>query len=848
MMVKLTLRGLAAHKMRLALTALAIVLGVSFVSGTLIFSSTLDHAIVTAISDLGRGTDTVVRAKRAVAAPARQDEAVRPVPASLLATVRQVDGVADVRGAVNGFAAVIDARGTVVGTAPQTGVDWTDDRELSRLKLASGTAPTNDAEIAIDTGTAEKSGYRIGDSVRVALAGGQRSFTLTGTFTYGSSRTSKLSMVAFDPATAQQVLMTRPGTYTEIDLQAAAGTSQRQLRDAVARALPPGYEAITGQQAIDEQVSPVKDLLRGLRTFLLVFAMIALFVGSFIIFNTFTMLTAQRTRELALLRAVGATRPQILGTQLGEAAVVGLLASAVGLLAGSGLALGLAGLFSLLVGTSLPFDGLAVPVSAVLAALLAGPLVTLAAAYPPARRAGRIPPVAALREGAALPTGRSLRGRVIAGGLLTVVGATAVLVALGGSGSGSLGIAGLGALLTCLGIALLSPIISGPAVRTLGWPIARLSRTVGRLSTRNAQRDPRRTATTASALMIGLALVATVSVVSESMMASANRQLDASVTADYQVSAKSPIIPISQQVVDALAATPGVRDVLPIWSARLRVGGKAFTATAGEPERLAERYRLKLQEGTAAAGTGQLLVDADTARSNGWTVDAAVPGEYQDGTRADFRIAGIFANVKSVVPTAPTMIMNIADYRAHYPDSSIQQIEIRADSASAATTRALESALAPWPNLVLQDREAVKDTAGSNINLVLQSVIVLLILSIVIAALGIVNTLALSVIERTREVGLLRAVGMQRRQLRRMIRYEAVLISAFGAVLGIAVGACFGIAIRKTMVDQGVDMLSIPWPLFALYFVSAVVIGLLAAVLPARRAARMDILRAIAAE
>jgi putative ABC transport system permease protein len=846
MMVKLTVRGLVAHKLRLGLTAVAVVLGVAFVSGAVTFSASLDGAIAGLFAESGKGTDTLVRAKKAFADELGATAPPRPVPGSLIEKIAALAGVDKVHGAVSGFAAVVNRHGKPVGSPPQLGMDWSEDADFSISHLTSGRGPRTAEEVAIDATTAKAAGYKVGDEVTVALRGGSRTFTLTGVFNYGQSGAAEgqVSVTAFEPNTAGRLLMEQPGSYNEIAVHAAAGVSQQRLRDTVATVLPEGFEAVTGRQAIDEKAQTIKGLLSILRTFLLVFAGIAVFVGSFIIFNTFSMLVAQRSREMALLRAIGASRSQVTRSVLGEALGVGLVGSTLGLVLGGVLAAGLSLVMLAVLGQKLPISGWPPPVSAVLWAYMVGMTVTPAAAYLPARRAAKVPPVAAMRDDIALPA-RSLRVRVVAGTTATVAGAGSLITGLTGSGHTMLYLVGVGAALTFLGITMLSPVISRPTIRVLGWPFARFLGVPGRFSRENARRNPRRTAATASALMIGLALIGTVAVVTQSMGASVNQQIDDGIVADYQIEAQNHM-PISQQVRTAVAATPGVRSAVASRTTRLETGGKVRTVTVGEPAELVRLYRLRIEEGDTALKRDELLIDRRTATANGWQTGSAVPGEYQDGARVTFHVAGIYANVKSLLGTIPTMILDPAGQQAHTPGGLIDRIDIT--TGQGATRQALQAALRPWPSIELKDKAEIKKEAGGNIDMLFSLVLVLLMLSIVIAGLGIVNTLALSVIERTREIGLLHAIGMQRRQLRRMIRYEAVVISVFGGLLGLGTGMIFGIAVQHAMADRGMDVLAIPFGRLGLYALAAALIGVVAAIWPARRAAKTDILHAITTE
>ncbi|TDC74110.1 ABC transporter permease, partial [Actinomadura sp. 7K507] len=516
------------------------------------------------------------------------------------------------------------------------------------------------------------------------------------------------------------------------------------------------------------------------------------------------------------------------------------------LAAGAGVAAGLARLMTVATGGEpLPFGTLVVPASAVIASYGVGTLVTVAAAFVPARRAARIPPVAALRAASAAP--RPLRGRTLCGAFALAVGAGTVAAGFAADGRTALTLAGAGAMVSFAGVVVVSPVLSRPAIRVLAWPFARFGGSAGRMGGRNALRDPRQTAATASALTIGLALIAAVSVIVQSMAASVDRRLDAGLAADYRVTGRSQVTPVSGKAAAAVARVGGVRSVIPVRTARFELDGAVRTATAGTPRELLGHFRLPLLEGASAVRGDELLVGRTIAESQGWEVGTTIGGRYRDGTERTFRIAGIYLNLPSLTPSAPAMIIDWSGYRAREPDAPIDRIEIDAASADRG---ALEAALAPWPNLELKDRAQIRDDAAGDIELFLDLVLGLLVLSVAVAALGIVNTLALAVIERTREIGMLRAVGMQRRQLRRMIRYEAVVVSLFGAVLGVGTGVVLGVVLQRAMADGdgGMEVLAIPYGRLAVCVVAAAVIGVAAAVWPAHRAARMDVLRAIATE
>ncbi|GII51786.1 ABC transporter [Planotetraspora thailandica] len=821
------------------------ILGTAFVAGTLIFTSTTNKAFDELFNEGTQTVDVTVRAEQAFTG-ADGGMTVEPIPAAVLDEVRRVDGVAEARGDVMGFAGIVGRDGKIAGGngPPQFGIAWP--ATLSDYGLVNGRAPAGPGEVAIDSVTAGKTGYTTGDRITIVTKGPAEPYQVVGVFKVGESgRTGGVTYAAFDPATAQRLLV-GPGAYSGIVAKAAAGVTPAELAQRVTAAVPKGYEAVTSKQAADEASGDVKELLGFLGTFLLTFGVISIFVGSFIIFNTFSMLVAQRTRELALLRAVGASRRQVTRSIMGEALGVGLLGSIAGLLAGAGLAVGLRGLFSA-VGADLPTTALVIEPSTIAWTLAVGVTVTLFAAYFPARRAARIAPVAALQDGLAAPA-RSLRVRAVAGGLLALTGGAVLAAGLSGAGE-ALALVGAGALLVFLAVAMLSPLFARPVTRALGTPLVRLAGATGNLGSRNAQRNPRRTSATAAALMIGMALIAAVSVLASSMTASIDKALDTALGADFQVSSGGgfgPVQSFDPSVAAGLARVPGVESATATTYAQVKLGGEMVFATVGDPARLAGPFRMEMSSGGAAAGTDEILVGAKTAADKGWTVGSRIAAQYADGATATVRVAGVYKDN----PMAGSYLLGESTFAAHYPGGQISSVLlVKEPGADAATVRkALDGYLAAYPNLTLQDQSDMKEQARSGVSQLLAMISALLVLSILIAILGIVNTLALSVIERTREIGLLRAIGMGRRQLRRVIRYESVLISVFGSLLGVLVGVGFGWAAQRALSGDGIDVLAVPAGQLAAYVAAAALVGVLAAVWPARRAARMDVLRAIATQ
>jgi putative ABC transport system permease protein len=832
--LKVTLRNLVAHKLRLALTALAVILGVAFVAGTLVFTDTMGRQFDELFAKTGKGVAVQVRAKKVIDSPDGSD--VPSVPASLTGAIAAVPGVARVHGEVSGFAALVGENGKVVGGsgAPQLGIEW--DPGDKDYPMKAGRGPERPGEVAVDDKAAQKAGLKVGDRTRVLVQGPPQNVTVVGVVDSGNLLGA--TVVEFDQATAQRLLL-RPGRFSDITVTAKSGVAETTLRDRIARVLPsPAYEAITGTKMRKDNESQVAKILSFVRTFLLVFAVISIFVGAFIIFNTFSMLVAQRSRELALLRAVGASRRQVTRAVLGEAAGVGVVGSTLGLAAGVGLALLLEALFRAS-GADLG-GGLAFTYRPVVWSYLVGVIVTVVAAYVPARRASRIPPVAAMRDDVAMPQ-RSLRIRLVAGAVVTLAGAVLSGLGLGG---GPLAMLGAGAALVFLGVALLAPVISRPVVRVLGAAYPRLFRMPGRLATKNAQRNPRRTAATASALMIGLALVSAINVMSSSAKASVSAQVDKAFAADYMVTPVSPGFDPAGPA-QAVRAVDGVRLVTSAYQGRFKSGAKQHSFVATErPADLERSAKLALRAGSADLGRDGMLVDEATATSDRLTVGSTVPATFADGATERLRVDGIYA--KNQLLGARVVALPVV--RAHNPHPAGLGILVTTAHADTATKSAIERALSGYPNLKVQDQSDVKKSAEKSIDQFVALLTVLLALSIVIAALGIINTLALSVIERTREIGLLRAVGTSRRQTRRMIRLESVVIAVFGGLLGIAIGVVFGVAIQHAVSDKGLDVLRVPVPTLVMYVVLSAVIGVLAAVWPAWRASRLDVLKAIAFE
>jgi putative ABC transport system permease protein len=845
--LRITFKSLLARKLRLLLTASSVVIGVAFVSGTLMLGDTLNKTFDNLFATAYSGTDVGVRGKAAFDVNAANGgdstQARPPVPASVLDQVRQVPGVKTAEGDTSGFAQIVLSDGKVVATsgAPTLGGAWLGNTPLNPYRLKEGRAPTQSGEVVIDATTADKNKIKVGDGITVLTQKGKIQASVTGIVTFGASGSlAGATITLFDPATAQGALGT-PGTFSEVLVLGDGSVSDTELRNSIAKTLPGNLQALTGKQLADADSGDIKSALGFFSTFLLVFAFIAVFVGSFIIFNTFSMLVAQRSRELALLRALGASRRQVNRAVIFEAAAVGVIGSTIGLGVGVLLSIGLQKVVGVFIG-DLPSSGIVFRGNTVVWAYLTGVLVTLAAAAGPAHRATRIPPIAAMRDDIALPES-SLRRRALAGATMLIVGIAALTAGLT-AGAGIKWV-GLGALGIFLGVAMLSPFVSRPAVGGIGAVLPRFWGSTGRLARENARRNPRRTAATASALMIGLALVAAGGVLGSSIVKSSNAIIDRSVGADFIVSTKT-FAPIPATVADDVRKVDGVDAVTEFRAGQAEIASKVVAVQGVTPDTVDRTLRLEIVSGDLSAlGRGELAVSQKAAKAHHWRIGENVPVVFGNTGKRELSIGVIYKQNQ----IAGDYLINLDTFNANFSQQLDQVIAmtIKPGADPAAVRKGITAAIGA-SNLDIRDQSEFKAAQRKQINMLLGLIYVLLALAIFIAALGIVNTLALSVVERTREIGLLRALGMGRRQTRRMIRLEAVVIAIFGTLLGIALGVALGAALVGALHSQGIDQLAIPGLQLVIYFVVGTLIGVLAALWPARRAAKLNVLQAIATE
>ncbi len=847
-MFRAALKSLLARKLRLLMSAFAIVLGVAFVAGSFIFTDTLNKSFNEIMA--GSVGDVVVRPSGG-----NGDDWVsssKTIPADLVEQLADVDGAARADGNVMSYGVfVVGQDGKVIGAqgAPGMGVNYNDAPAAggAGFTLIEGRFPQRAGEIALDSQTAEKAGYTVGDTVPLVTSGKQPSLSekLVGIAEYGGGSLGGASLTVFDTGTAQELFLNGKNEYTDAWVTAADGVSQQELVGAVRAELPAGVEAVTGEKAADEAASDITEALGFINTFLLVFAGIALFVGSFLIVNTFSILVAQRGRELALFRALGASRRQVVRSVLVEAFAIGLIGSTLGLLLGFGLAQALKAIFAAF-GLDTGGMGLTLELRTVLVSYAVGLGVTAVAAYLPARRAGKVPPVAALRDDVAMPEG-SLRRRLLIGVSLMVLGGAGMLVGLFATVSNGAWIVGGGALLVLLGAALISPVIGRPLMAVLGGAFRRLYGAVGVLAGQNAVRNPRRTAATASALMIGLALVSAMAVIGQSAKASVDNAIAKTVQADYVVS-NAIGVPFSPTIAEQVQRVPGVESVARFRFATAEVDGERSSIVASDPADLAQTLDVTMVEGelTDLRGRDGVLVASDRADRDQLAIGDTVPITLPNGTTR-FRVDGIYEE-GPVLASNFLVTLDALEAGGVTPADNYAYVLREPGADADQVTAGIERVIEDLPTVTLKDQAEFAAEQRGPVDQLLTLIYGLLGLAVVIAVLGIVNTLALSVIERTREVGLLRAVGLSRRQLRRMVRLESVAIAVLGASLGVVLGVVFGLVLLQAASDDGLSVIQVPYVQLLGFLVASLVIGVLAAVWPARRAAKLDVLQAITTE
>lgn len=842
-MLKVTWRNLAARKVRLLLSAFAIVLGVAFVAGSLIFTGTMSRSFDNIVS--GTVSDVNVRFK----ANSTTVSSGQTVDASVVKRIAAVDGVGSAIGDVQVTTVFVKKKdGKLLGGsgAPTLTYNWTDARNTQGdpiIKLTSGHTPRSSGEVVLDKKAAQAAGYRIGDTVSLVSAGDPPLITakLVGEAEFTGGGVAGATLVMFSTATMQKLFFDGRDVYTGVSVETSPGVSESTVQSRVAKVLPDGVEAVTGTKLAKETKSLIDRLLGFFNTFLLVFAAIALVVGTFLIINTFSILVAQRSRELALLRAMGASKRQVMVSVLLEAVVVGLIGSTFGIVLGFGLAVALKALFSQygldLSGTPLVFRP-----STAIVSYLVGILVTVVAAALPARRAASVSPVAAMREDVSVPeTTMQLRMRVATG--FAIAGAVLMGLGLWGDVPKRALVVGIGIFAVLMAVALAAPVLSRPVLDLFGQLYTRAG-AIGRLATENARRNPARTAATASALMIGLALVTTMSILGSSV----NRSIDAGVrdqfNTDFLISNVTGT-PFSTTIANQVKAVDGVDDVARSQTVTAKIGGKIVYPSAVNYNQLSSIFRLKLSSGHLPTATDEIAMSKDQAKRLKLSVGQRARITLNDRVFM-VRLTGLYPTNYVLNPVlVPLQLVQKAGIARQ--DSALAVVVDQSKSL-AAVGRAIDKATAQYPTVTVQNKTDYADSQKSQVSTLLALIYALLGLAIVIAVLGIVNTLSLSVIERTREIGLLRAVGLAKAQLWLMMLLESVAIAVLGAVLGIAAGLLFGIALQQSLKGQGIDHLGVPLGQLVGFVILAAIVGVIAAVVPAWRASRLNILTAIATE
>jgi putative ABC transport system permease protein len=847
--ILVALRGLLGRKLRTALTAVAIVLGVAMVSGTFVLTDSIDKAFNSIFTDARKGSDAVITGKAATST--NSGSTAPTVKAPLLEKVRALSDVAAAEGNLGGNAYLIGRDGKAIHFGFAVNLGFSISNGASRfnpLSLIEGRWP-HGAEVVIDRHTANKKHFTVGQTIGVQAEGPVTRFRISGLVKYGSGnlQLGGATLAGFDVPTAQK-LFGKPGQFDEIDIARKPGVSDQQLVGQVKSVLPATAQVRTGLQQADQDAKDTNSFVSFLRGFLLAFGGIALFVGSFVIANSLSITIAQRTREFATLRTLGATRRQVRRSIFVEALVIGTLASVTGLFLGLLLAKGLFGLFNT-IGFTLPNTGITFGPRTVIVSLLVGILVTLVASLRPAIRATRVQPIAAVREGATLPPSRFARFRTAGSSIVAALGFAALLYGLFGSGLGTAGVLGwmgLGALLIFIGISMLSVRFVRPLVAALGWPATQIGGAAGLLAQDNARRNPQRTASTAAALMIGLALVTLVSILASGILSSFTGAVNKIWTnADYAITAQNNFDPIPIAPAEAAAKSPGVEAIGNVRTGDARAFGKNFFATAVNPAG-GSMFKLEWKQGSQAVfsqlGADGAFVDDGYAKKHHLTLGSPVKMTFSTGVKKTFFIRGIFNPPTGGSPFGTVTVSQSAWDKLNPNPSNLYSFVRMKGGTSPANLAALKSSLKSFPNAKAQTRKQFIDNQTGALKGILNVFYVLLALSVIVSLFGIVNTLVLTVFERTREIGMLRAIGMTRRQVRRMIRHESVITALIGGVLGIALGIVLG-----GMLVYRVDFIVFSLPVFSLivFAAAAIFVGIIAAIFPARRASRLNVLEAL---
>ncbi|MGW1759196.1 ABC transporter permease [Streptomyces mirabilis] len=852
--LKTSMRNFFAHKGRMALSAVAVLLSVAFVCGTLVFTDTMNTTFDKLFA--ATSSDVTISPKTAKSDSTPQNGRPDSLPASVLERAKKAEGVKYAEGAVSSMnVTVVNSANKNMGSstgAPTIAGNWTRN-DLRSMEITSGHAPRGPTETMVDADTADKHHLKLGDELRTIAVTGDFKARIVGIATFKVTNPGA-AVVYFDTATAQRELLGTTGRFTNINLSAATGVTNDTLKRNVISSIGAGaYKVQTQKEYSDENRSGVGSFMNVIKYAMLGFAGIAFLVGIFLIINTFSMLVAQRTREIGLMRAIGSSRKQVNRSVLVEATLLGIFGSILGVGAGVGLAIGLMKLMSA-AGMDLSTRDLTVKATTPVIGLVLGVVVTVLAAYLPARRAGKVSPMAALRDAGTPADGKAGLVRGIIGLVLTGAGTFALFTAAHADKAtdGSL-VLGAGVVLTLIGFVIIGPLLAGGVVRVISAVLLRFFGPVGRMAERNALRNPRRTGATGAALMIGLALVACLSVVGSSMVASATDELDKSVGTDFIIQGNQRIVP---QAAKAIETTPGLSHVTHYRDIEAKLTtpdgfSDSDGVTAADPTYAQDLHRKTTAgELTAAYGKDSMAVGSEFATKHHVKLGDTLTVAFKGGSTAKLKVAAITDD--DVVIDQGARYLSTETMRKYLPANRIPPDQIMFASAKDGQEKqayaALKKSMEQYPQYQVRDQTDYKQELKDQIGQLLNMVYGLLALAIVVAVLGVINTLALSVVERTREIGLMRAIGMSRRQLRRMIRLESVVIALFGALLGLGLGMGWGATAQKLLALEGLKVLEIPWPTIIGVFIGSAFVGLFAALIPAFRAGRMNVLNAIATD
>jgi putative ABC transport system permease protein len=851
-MATAALRGLWGRKLRAGLTTLAVLLGVALMAGSYVLTDTINASFDDIFQETSKGVDVAVVPKETVE---RQDGEPPGFPASLLERVRSVEGVERAEGSIFDTVSILGDDGEPIQTegAPNFAAS-VQSEPFNPFNYVEGRAPGTDREVAIDSFTADRKGFEVGETLRVVGDPGAQAYRITGVAELGEVESFGGASVAVMTLPEAQEATGKRGEFDEISIAAEDGVPPQSLKRQVSAAVPASVEVRTGQENADAQSQDTADDLGFLKTALLVFAFIALFVGGFTIFNTFSITVAQRSREFGMLRTLGASRRQVLTSVVLEALLIGLVGSVLGLFAGLGVAAGIGELFKA-VGIDLPNTGTVVAARTIFVSLIVGCVVTLLAALAPAVRATRVSPMEALHEAAAPPRRRRPIVLPVAG-LLSLLGIGLLAYGLFGGiedGDAAAALVGLGAVAIFFAVALLSPRLVQPLASVVGRPLERLRGVTGRLARENSTRNPGRTAATAAALMIGLALVTFVTVFAAGIKASFDDTIDRNFAGDLTLQNKDGFSPFTAQAGRAVAQVDGVDVASPIRSDESKIRGVSGTQFMSgiDPATLPQVFDIDWEEGSGATLTGLgpngALLDEGFAGDEGFEVGDTMRVTTPAGKRVTYEVRGTIKDRTDFFGEYAIRNSTIEeDFDTRKDALVLVNLEegANADAVAASIDRLLERRFATVESL---DQQELKDSLGSQIDRLVGLLYALLSLAVIVSLFGIVNTLALAIYERTRELGMLRAIGTSRRQVRRIVRYEAVITALIGAAIGAVLGLFFAVVVSRPLADEGF-VLSFPVATLVILMILAAVAGVLAAILPARRASRLDVLEALAYE